>query len=141
MDEFVRWLGEQLDTDAARAEAGCGHGEGRWHHDSSHPNGYVYDENDQPVVYDESAPLPEEAEHIADWDPARVLREIDAKQRLLGKVFAYEAKIDGEWGCCHDADEIAAGQCPEIQPKDITALRLLALPYVDKPGYREEWAP
>jgi hypothetical protein len=81
------------------------------------------------------------AEHIVRHDPARVLAEVDVKRQLLDEVLAYEAKIDGEWGDCHTADAIAAGQCPEIQPKDITALRLLALPYADHPAFKPEWRP
>jgi hypothetical protein len=80
------------------------------------------------------------AEHIARWDPARVLAEVEAKRRILDVILAYEAKIDGEWGCCHSADAIGAGRCPEIDPNEIHALRLLAQPYAGWPGWREEWA-
>ncbi len=83
MDDLVRWLTAQLDADQRIAEAARGHGEGRWHHDTSYPNGYVHDGGSQPLVYDESTPSPEEAEHIAVHDPARVLRDINAKRRTL----------------------------------------------------------
>ncbi|MGW1938970.1 DUF6221 family protein [Streptomyces goshikiensis] len=82
-----------------------------------------------------------DAEHIARHNPARVLAEVDVRRRLIQEVLRYEAKIDGEWGCCHSREQIAAGLCEEINPDDIEALRLLALPYADQPGYREKWRP
>jgi hypothetical protein len=80
-------------------------------------------------------------QHVARFIPERMLWDIEAKRAILAEVFAYEAKIDGEWGCCHTAEQIAAGKCPEIRPDEIPALRLLALPYAGKPGYQEEWRP
>lgn len=79
--------------------------------------------------------------HIARHDPARVLREVEAKRRIIDDALRYEARIDGEWGCSHDPDEIAAGVCPYIPPDEIDALRLLALSYANHPSYRQEWAP
>lgn len=74
------------------------------------------------------------------WPP-RVLAEVDAKRAILGEIFRYEAKVDGEWGCCCSADHIAAGRCPETSVAEITALRWLALPYADRPGYDLAWRP
>jgi hypothetical protein len=71
------------------------------------------------------------AEHIVAQDPARVLREIDAKRRILAEVYPEVAKaeemIQDEWHSGGDTDG--------------DLLRLLALPYADRPGYREEWRP
>lgn len=69
----------------------------------------------------------------------RELRDVDAKRRLIRVVCAYEAKIDGEWGCGCSADAIEAGRCPETDVDDIEALRLLALPYADHDDYQEAW--
>jgi hypothetical protein len=82
-----------------------------------------------------------DAAHIARWDPARVLAEVEAKRRILDIALAYEATIDGEWGCCHSADQIAAGRCPETNPDEISAIRVLAAPFADHPDYRAEWRP
>jgi hypothetical protein len=79
------------------------------------------------------------SQHIARWDPARVLAEVEAKRAMLDVILAYEAKIDGEWGCCHSADAIGAGRCPEIDPNEIHAIRVLAQPYAGREGWREEW--
>lgn len=152
MDDLVRWLGEQFDEDERIADAARGQGDGRWHHDSSYPNGYVYDEHNQPVVYDESTPSPEEAEHIAAHDPARVLREIEAKRKLLDDhpIVPRDVEptvINGEeiggpyypFGCatCHtepDSPEVNGfGYC--------LTWKVLASVFADRSGYRAEWAP
>jgi len=71
--------------------------------------------------------------------PKRWRDEVEAKRKLIDAVLDYEATIDGEWGCCHSAEQIAAGRCGETSPDEIDALRLLAQPYADRPGWREEW--
>jgi hypothetical protein len=69
---------------------------------------------------------------MAAHDPARVLREIDAKRQII------DLHRSGQHHQCrtgeHD-DGYAkwVGIC--------TTLRLLALPYADRPGYRNEWRP
>jgi len=55
----------------------------------------------------------DECEHIARFDPARVLAECEAKRRIVGLISS-----------------------PGPQ-----ALRLLALPYADHPDYLPEWKP
>lgn len=96
---------------------------------------------DRPIVArrDTAGPsslLDVDGAHIARHDPARVLREVQAKRRLLDRIFRYEAKIDGEWGCCHDAEQLRAGECPHL---DTTALELLAAPYVGHPDFDPAW--
>jgi hypothetical protein len=80
--------------------------------------------------------LPLRVPHLGSHaDVAQAIRE-----RVTGRPET--ASPDGpEWGCCHTAEQIAAGKCPEIRPDEIPALRLLALPYAGKPGYQEEWRP
>jgi hypothetical protein len=71
-------------------------------------------------------------EHIARHDPARVLREVEAKRALLAWV---QDRL-------HDAEDFPADE--EYRLKAIQALRihlpLLAAPYSDHPAFREEWA-
>lgn len=132
MDDLVRWLGEQLDEDQRIAEAARGQGEGRWHHETSYPNGYVYDGGVQPVVYDESAPSPEEAEHIAAHDPARVLREIDAKRATIAdyeKAIRTRDRLEPNTSGYRHWDNRALGL--------LHALRHAAAVYADRPGYAE----
>jgi hypothetical protein len=68
------------------------------------------------------------AGHIARWDPARVLREVEAKRRLLQQ---FELR----------GNSVRATVVPATGGVWDDLLRLLALPYADRPGYRQEWAP
>lgn len=79
--------------------------------------------------------------HIARHDPARVLADCAAKRAIVDLAFHREAVVDGEWGCCHSADEIRRGLCPEQDPKHVSELRVLAAVYADHPDYRDEWRP
>ncbi len=77
------------------------------------------------------------AEHIARWDPARVLAECEAKRRLVKLHAATHYCIPqlghastGQW---YESDSAYPWPCP--------TLALLALPYVSHPDYREGWRP
>ncbi len=119
MPDLHGWITQQVAETQRIAEAARGQGAGQWRHESSHPNGYVYDERDQPVVYDEGAPFPEEAEHIAFHDPASVLRQCAADRKILAE-HPYTTRvinpIDGStsagFGCetCHDWDGVPEGR-------------------------------
>ncbi|WP_406000710.1 DUF6221 family protein [Streptomyces sp. NBC_00829] len=69
----------------------------------------------------------EAAEHMARHDPARVLREVEAKRRIVEEANLY---------LC-DSGPL----CGYRSKHGHNVLRLLALPYVDHPDYREEWRP
>ena len=87
----------------------------------------------------------------------RMLAECEAKRRIVTEAFEVAATIDGEWGCCHDADDIRRGYReptpgwgdePEPLPASCAGpevagkfLQGLALPYADHPDYRQEWKP
>ncbi len=66
--------------------------------------------------------------HIARHDPARVLREVEAKRRLLEQF-----RLRG--------DSVRAVVRPVTGGVWDDLLRLLALPYDGHPDYREEWRP
>lgn len=66
------------------------------------------------------------------FNPARVLREVEAKRRIV------ELHAPGEFEYADgDVCMLCDRQGPEPYP--CTTLRLLALPYSDHPDYREEW--
>ncbi|WP_026923301.1 DUF6221 family protein [Glycomyces arizonensis] len=81
-------------------------------------------------------------EHIARFDPARVLREVEAKRAIIKRHRPsddYESQLCTacQWDVdCdaprHDLDEEDA-PCPD--------LRHLAAAYADDPDWREEWRP
>jgi hypothetical protein len=66
--------------------------------------------------------LREVALFIADHDPARVLQEVEAKRLLI--------ENHPHWDRCTVCPD-SSDECPNM--------RLLALPYSDRPGFREEW--
>lgn len=68
------------------------------------------------------------AEFMATVDPARVLREVEAKRKVVDHI-VYELAdhgADNPWW---------------YDDKLLPILRMLALPYSDRPGYREDWRP
>jgi hypothetical protein len=80
------------------------------------------------------------AEHIARWDPQRVLDEVKAKRAILDE---HPHEPAAPWGTtevtsigcatCHDRSEgvIGKGWCRTV--------RLLAQPFAGYDGWREEW--
>ncbi|MEU1240060.1 DUF6221 family protein [Micromonospora parva] len=128
VDDLVTWLRAQLDEEE-RVALAVPEAARRWtldggtiHH--GHPTDEVVD-----WVYLEGG-----WEHIARQDPARVLAEVDAKRRILD-LFEYEqADVSLPWG--------PPTTVPGTRPATASpVLRLLALPYADRPGYRDEWRP
>ena len=156
--DLVRWLGEQLDEDERIARA-AGRLSGslsggvpdvgeRWRVSGSHADdGGTYwsvttaspDLDRIPTVEmvgsgmsGGGAHTEEVAAHIAEHDPARVLREIDAKRQLVER---YERAMENRRA--HPDDLASAGALLALHG----AVKLLALPYADRPGYRNEWRP
>ena len=64
------------------------------------------------------------------FDPARVLRECEAKRRMV------DAVIDLDLGCGHTADQIRRDECDD----GIRRLRILAAVYSDHPDYDPAWS-
>ena len=73
--------------------------------------------------------------YMIDMGPARLLAECDAKRRL---VELHEPER-GHCSTCLETDSDLYGKTYETAP--CMNLRLLALPYVDRDGYDEEWRP
>lgn len=113
MDDLVQFLSDRLNDDEQTARAA---GDG-WY-------GY---EPEQQIAF---VP-PEDSRHIARHDPARVLRDIEAKRQLLDR-YAEVASNDID-----EPYEYAYGWANGLG----AAVRLLALPYADHPDYRDDWRP
>ena len=131
MDDLVEWLRAQLDEDERIARAACWDDQSDvW---SARPPQASYERytvvdylgDGVVVVTPENADADGVGQHVAEHDPARVLREIDAKRQLVRQL----AEADTEAG--YITGTFTAWD----------ALRLLALPYADRPGYREQWRP
>jgi hypothetical protein len=65
--------------------------------------------------------------------PARVLVECDAKRQILA-LHAVQSGTGGDW----DTDPPAkCNECGDLHPCD--TVKLLVLPYADRPGCKAEW--
>jgi hypothetical protein len=62
-------------------------------------------------------------QHIARWDPARALAEVDSKRRIVHDLGGFFGMSDFEAGLIEHT------------------FRLLALPYADHPDFNPDWRP
>jgi hypothetical protein len=76
---------------------------------------------------------PANAEHIAHWDPDRVLAEVKAKRRILDIHHRVDCKHERRFGPEGDCAE-CGNEYPCITVTE------LAQPYAGQDGWREEWA-
>lgn len=140
MDDLVRWFTVQLDEDERIARAATG---GPWRYNPDkhwrRPGTSWFEEGVFAGAPGEGAicvagtgetddpPSMADAAFIAEHDPARVLREIEAKREIVRQANLY--LCDSGPGCGYRTKH------------GHSVLRLLALPYADRPGYQEEWRP
>jgi hypothetical protein len=135
--ELVTWLRAQLDDDevSARFAIQAG-GLGRWRELSS-------------GVLDIGAPgldglVPigdmRISRHAVRFDPARVLADVAAKRAILdlaeSAALRRDADVTGD-PVARLEKALAKVTAPELD----RVVRLLAQPYADQSGYREEWRP
>lgn len=118
MDDLVTWLRAQLDEDERVAREALA-----WRDDRMTDHEYAWSLtsrlNGRPKRHHVIPGAP---------TPARVLAEVAAKRRLLQQFELRAAAVRG-------IDGVQTGGVWDDM------LRLLALPYADGPGYREEWRP
>lgn len=71
--------------------------------------------------------------HIGNWDPARVLAEVETKRRIIdyceSAIEAGEVKPGSTWN-----DDAAGAEV------GVAVLHLMASPYADHPDYDRAWA-
>lgn len=73
-----------------------------------------------------------DARFIAGHDPAQVLRDVEAKRRILAAYVDDDRVRFGAFESCSDS-------CPATVLDEV--LKLLALPYDQHPDYDESWRP
>lgn len=136
MDDLVRWLGEQLDEDERAARRAADYDDGAAHDVHGPPGTWAcLDESEwfgpsyrggviAPRIGNVNAP--ELGAHIVRHDPARVLREIDARREALDHyVRICEHTKRGE-----EAYVLAEGAVAQ-------QIKLMASGYSHRPGYAE----
>jgi hypothetical protein len=128
MNGLVTWLRAQLDEDERVARGAT---PGPWTVSRSGEDVHSYDQGLTVSEGFSGGPWSKvNPVHIARWDPARVLAEVAADRRLLDEYEQARTYYD-----LHR--EAPAGEAYGL----LTAVKIRALPYADKPGYREEWRP
>lgn len=123
MSDLVAFLKARLDEDEQAAKAAEGHS--------------LFDGTGIVSGRNASVVLPSHvAIYVARHDPARVLREVESKRRIIELHRSVRVRSTGSAGGtiedCQMCDHFPA-QYPCL------TLRLLALPYADHSDYREEW--
>lgn len=128
VDDLLAFLRAQLDEDERVARAATV-GPWEWGPSPTAKLTWGLSGSDVPFggwilrVNDAGCPSTHDAQHIARWDPARVLAEVEAKRRILD---AWQMQVDDD-----DPHAYLAG---DVLPK------LLVQPYAGRDGWREEWA-
>lgn len=119
---LVAWLHGCLDLDERAATAAAGNS--------------IFDGTGIVTSHDRSVILGSHiATFIAEFDPARVLKEVQVKRRMIElhehphecSTFDRNGEVDNCTWC--------------NEPEDCSTLRLLAEPYSDRPGYLDSWRP
>lgn len=162
MSSIVEFLRARLDEDEATAKAArgddgrLGHGFevredwGRWALLRRYGSLDVVDEDGNQVTFDQeglsdSVASPAIGEHIARHDPARVLREVQAKRRIVdaceecrSSVMAYRSPRWRDAMNEQDKHEWRKAEARYRVAED--ACRALASVYADHPDFDPEWA-
>jgi hypothetical protein len=116
MMDLLTWLRVQLDEDdavIARNPGQAGLGDS-----ASYPDYQTYDGSDIDAACD----------YLGQFTPPRMAAEVEAKRRILALCESHaDAQFPDSYGGYASAME--------------DAVQILALPYADRPGYREEWRP
>lgn len=145
--DLVTWLQAQFDTDE-RLAGDALHPDavnpGQWtteHHNSkthAEPNRCHIAEdkggNYWSVAHEVFIP---NAEHMANWDPARALAEVESKRLILRRWEGLRAEA-AHWEAVRDADCLTAARSAEQAVG--TLVRALAVAYRHRDGWRQEWA-
>lgn len=141
MDDLARWLDVQLDEDERIARAAPGPA---WEHRQ------IRGDFDESVVFEDYIAVadperntvvfsevdPEVLPFALRYDPDRILREIDAKRLLLDRYKAFHWHGPAAPTSPDPRDHVEdTGAC-----RTCITMRILALPYADRPGYRAKWA-
>lgn len=116
MSDLVEWLREQIRTDEEVARAAS---QEPWSLFDDGENAFVLEGAHVYGYHTEGFVGPEDGAHMVNWQPARVLSEVEAKRKLVDLLVE---TMEGDYAPWND-----------------DALRLLAAPFKHRPGWRDEW--
>jgi hypothetical protein len=147
IDDLPQWLRDQVDEDERIARAvGVPH---QWHQGPGDDPEWTDAETvcmwppefHTPYERDKhwrglSVQGTELAAHIALHDPARALREIEAKRAVVAR-YEFACREAGRLALAEEEREVWVQVAGALQ----SCVLCLAVIYADRPGYREEWRP
>lgn len=138
MDDLVAFLTARLDEREALARAAV-EGDGRWRYSEGGGDVMLVD-GGYVAVGPWGCDIGESyGRHIAANDPAYVLADIAAKRRI---ILVHQSLFSPEGPPVHLGLRAQCRACSEaVETWPCSTLRLLSLPYVDHPDYREGWKP
>lgn len=145
-DELAEWLRAQLDEDERLARHALEWAPSPWvgafKQVTSEPEGSI-----KTVASTNSAQV---SHHIERWEPEAVLAEVEAKGRLIDLHWHNVDRVDIapfdpltglKREPSYDVTCHICGWVGERTTSTCLTLRLLAWPYRDRPGFRDEWRP
>jgi hypothetical protein len=152
VQELLDFLRAALDEDEQAAGDAAGLGVSRRHWTREAISCVVNATDSKLIVYGEGVPTPEQAEHIARWDPARVLAEVEAKQQRIEWLLSLEHDMGPEDFPTYDScrllvppgalGDLEVGYCScGLDAWRDKLFRFEALPYTEQDGYLPEWRP
>ncbi|MFD9276905.1 DUF6221 family protein [Streptomyces mirabilis] len=111
--------------------------------DSGKSDRIPYDEGQADALHWAATVLPERMPLLSPFGQSRVLREVEAKRKLV-ELHGPVILRGGPGAKYFDTTTVCCSCEPPQFPEHAfpcPTLRLLALPYADHPDYRSEWAP
>ncbi|WP_326768654.1 DUF6221 family protein [Streptomyces sp. NBC_01591] len=153
MDDLLQFLRDRLNEDeqtARSVEDRSAPWNGQWVADG-HDTARTF--NGHMLFYGHTGPLkPGLVDHVVRHDPARVLREVEAKRRAVELHGIVHREIGWlESGGEEYSETPVCGLCvpkhshyqrrEDVPEGPCLTVRLLALPYADHPDYRDAWRP
>lgn len=143
MTDLALWLTAQFDEDERIA---CAASPGPWRVDSTVHTESINAGDGTTIIAgarwgDEASVFEsdEDAAHIVEHDPARVLREVGSKRRQA--AWCVEVIGDRDLSRYDEVGSLKDDKDALAVTLAVETLRLLALPYADRPGYQEAWRP
>ena len=132
MDNLIAFLRARLDEDEQEALAAS---PGPWKANAEQDEVLAVDDIEVATGFALSGEqLRATVRHIVRHDPARVLRDVETKRRLIDR----EVEQDRErWRRRVDEHRLSFEDWMALSPQE--TLRLLAAPYAGHPDYRDEW--
>ncbi|WP_327249880.1 DUF6221 family protein [Streptomyces sp. NBC_01320] len=135
MDDLMKFLRDRLDEDEKMSGTAS---EGPWSVDNGDYAKLVYGADQSAVlcggcwggeasVFESTA----DALHIVRHDPARVLAVVEAKRAAIGHYEKLRRFAETE----------RRQEYLLVEGAGAVVIKMLALPYADHPGYRDDWRP